>query len=125
MSYDKSDGTGQYNRDERGGWYCTNPKKHDEGHQHHAAEAEHDHRAERHDVDPQRNPEARTSARPKPQPKPEPIFQPKPEPQPEPETVETTEVELTDDTPKKKDKTGGCCGCLIFFILLWLLSMIF
>jgi len=47
MSYDKSDGSSHYNRNERGGWYCTNPKKHDDANQHHDHNQDHDHRPNR------------------------------------------------------------------------------
>lgn len=55
MSYDKSDGSRRYNREERGGWYCTNPQKHDEGSKHHAQNEKHDHHAERNDNETHRN----------------------------------------------------------------------
>lgn len=122
MPYDKSEGTRRYNKEERGGWYCTNPKKHDEGLQHHGAEAPHEHRAERNDVDPVRQPEAR-HGRPirKPEmPKVEPIRKPEPKPQPKPEPKpEPTTVKLPEDGSKKTpqlQKSG--CGCVAFFMAL-------
>lgn len=59
MSYNKTDGSSQYNKEERGGWYCTNPKRHEENQQHHAADEPHVHHAERNDIEPQRQPQAR------------------------------------------------------------------
>lgn len=50
-----------YNKDERGGWYCTNPKKHEESELHHAANEPHEHSAERNDRAPERQPDARLS----------------------------------------------------------------
>lgn len=59
MSYDQSYGSNRYNKEERGGWYCTNPKKHDENQQHHATDKPHVHRAERNEQEPMRQPDAR------------------------------------------------------------------
>lgn len=59
MSYNKSDGSKRYNKEERGGWYCTNPKRHEENQQHHAADEPHVHHAERNDNEPERQPQAR------------------------------------------------------------------
>lgn len=53
--YNKSEDSARYNRQERGGWYCTNPKKHDESHQHHPDGQDHAHPAERNDSQPNRN----------------------------------------------------------------------
>ena len=59
MSYNKSDNSSNYNKEERGGWYCTNPKKHDEQEMHHGADEPHTHRAERNDAETVRQPESR------------------------------------------------------------------
>lgn len=56
MAYDKSSDTGGYNKDERGGWYCTNPKKHEEGNHHHQNNEPHNHRPERNESQPTRQP---------------------------------------------------------------------
>ena len=59
MSYNKSDESSRYNKEERGGWYCTNPKRHEDNQQHHAANEPHVHHAERNDIEPERQPQAR------------------------------------------------------------------
>ena len=59
MAYNKSDNSNKYNKEERGGWYCTNPKKHDELEQHHSADEPHVHRAERNDKETVRQPESK------------------------------------------------------------------
>lgn len=64
MAYIKSDGSDRYNKQERGGWYCTNPKKHEEQETHHAAHEPHEHRAERNDSEPIRQPKARQTRQP-------------------------------------------------------------
>ncbi len=120
MPYDKSEGSRRYNKEERGGWYCTNPKKHDEALLHHAVEEPHVHRAERNDVDPVRQPEARRS-RPvhtkAEQPK---VERPKSE-QPKVEQSKMTypTLSLPEDgnkNPSQLKKSG--CGCVAFFMAL-------
>lgn len=98
MSYNKSDESSQYNKDERGGWYCTNPKKHEDSQQHHAADEPHVHRAERNDFEPKRQPQARPVRQ-------KPIIEQPVNPMP---------------VPEKKKKTG--CQIAII-ILIWSILM--
>lgn len=65
--YDKSDGSRAYNKNERGGWYCTNPRKHHDTQLHHGSDEPHNHTAKRNDSQPRRQPESRTK-QPTPQP---------------------------------------------------------
>lgn len=97
MEYNKSEDSKRYNKEERGGWYCTNPKKHDEGNMHHGANEPHEHRAERNDQETQRQPEARINRTPPTPP-------------------------LTDSTQKKN---SGCRGCMIYLVaMFFILKMI-
>ena len=134
MGYNKSDESSKYNKEERGGWYCTNPKKHDEGHQHHATDAPHSHPAERNEQQPDRHENEpsryeRESRRPnrKTQQKPDdgqwnpmsttpPRKRPNPI-EPIPETHETPDTPETPAEPQKK-KNIGCYVALVIFIIL-------
>lgn len=89
MAYLKNDGSDRYNKQERGGWYCTNPKKHEDMETHHAAHEPHEHRAERNDAEPVRQPKARQTRQPvqpsavpptADRPTPQPTRQPAPQP---------------------------------------------
>lgn len=115
MPYNKSDGSRQYNKEERGGWYCTNPKKHEENHEHHSADEPHNHRAERNDSFPNREPKARQQRKPLF----EEIFEPKTE-NPKtsrPSTPKVAIPQFSNDEPKKQKKNGCGCGC--FRVVFW------
>lgn len=140
MSYNKSDGTRQYNKEERGGWYCTNPKKHEESHEHHGADEPHEHRAERHDSQPNREPEAKQTRTSKTftfetmsgkrtddthLPTAEEMFKKMGDQKADPMEQLRSEADKRKSITVKSDgKKSGCWGCLKFLIFFWILQMV-
>lgn len=120
MAYNQDDGTGRYNKSERGGWYCTNPKKHDDNNAHHAAGHSHDHHAERNDQSPNRreNEPSRYERGPR---KVEPRKQPRPS---SPLFPTLPEIPPVQNPQGKKGCGNNGCGCIIFIVMAILFKLL-
>lgn len=124
MGYNKNDESGKYNKSERGGWYCTNPKKHDDGNQHHGANEQHEHRAERNDREPERHDSGPSryerDTRQKKQPADDGKWRPFASTTP-PRRQQSNEPPVTEtpapETPAKKNNGSKGCGCLIWIFM--------
>lgn len=101
MGYNKNDDSGQYNKSERGGWYCTNPKKHDEASAHHASGKPHEHKAERNDSQPKRGKWEPLSTTP---------------PKKQAPVIETPTPNPSNK--KKNPSSNNGCGCAIFILII-------
>ena len=116
MAYNQSDESNHYNKQERGGWYCTNPKRHDESHQHHAEDDPHEHSAARKEDIPDRQPESKQSRRAKPAPAPE--EEKVSGNEPVKDATETDQSAIIDQTPSKGCLSNRGCLLIIFFAVM-------